>query len=122
MCSLNFQLCHVKLKAIDVGGSLYIHTWGAIFGLSIYMVLFFSRKTKSKILEDNHNNKSNYFSNITSFIGVIFLLSYFPSFNSGLVFSNNAKYRSSINTYFSLCGSIVGSFFTSALFYKGRFV
>ena len=122
MCSLNFQLCDVKLKAIDVGGSLYIHTWGAIFGLSIYMVLFFSRKTKSKILEDNHNNKSNYFSNITSFIGVIFLLSYFPSFNSGLVFSNNAKYRSSINTYFSLCGSIVGSFFTSALFYKGRFV
>ena len=122
ICSLNFQLCDVKLKTIDVGGALYIHTFGAIFGLSIYMVLFFSRKTKSKILEDNHNNKSNYFSNITSFIGVIFLLSYFPSFNSGLVFSNNAKYRSSINTYFSLCGSIVGSFITSAVFYKGRFV
>ena len=41
MCSLNFQLCDVKLKAID-GGALYIHTFGALFGLSIYMVMFYS--------------------------------------------------------------------------------
>ena len=122
MSSLNFQLCDVKLEAIDVGGAIYIHTFGTIFGLAIYMVLFCKKKMKSKIIDFNHFNNSNYFSNITSIIGVLFLWFYFPSFNSGLVLSDNARYRSSINTYFSLCGSTVASFMTSALFHKGRFV
>ena len=50
MCSLNFQLCHVKLKAIDVGGSLYIHTWGAIFGLSIPIRLLPKRYWKCRLV------------------------------------------------------------------------
>ena len=120
--SLNFQLCDVKLETIDVGGALYIHTFGTIFGLAIYMVLFCKKKMKSKIIDFNYFNNSNYFSNITSIIGVLFLWFYFPSFNSGLVLSDNARYRSSINTYFSLCGSTVSSFIVSALFNKGRFI
>lgn len=44
--SLNFQLCHVKLKTIDTGGSLYVHTFGTIFGIAIYMVFFCSSKMK----------------------------------------------------------------------------
>ena len=122
MCSLNYQLCDVKLEVIDAGGALYIHTFGTIFGLAVYMVLFCSKKMKEKIGYYNYFNNSNYFSNITSFIGVLFLWCYFPSFNSGLVFSENAKYRSSINTYMSLTGSVAGSFITSAFFNKGRFV
>ena len=118
--SLNFQLCDVKLRAIDVGGSLYIHTFGAIFGIAIYMVMFCSQKMKSKVLSQNYFNKSNYFSNITSFIGVLFICYYFPSFNSGLALDNKARYRASINTYFSIAGSIVGSFITSAILNKGR--
>ena len=118
--SLNFQLCDVKLRAIDVGGSLYIHTFGAIFGIAIYMVMFCSQKMKSKVLSQNYFNKSNYFSNITSFIGVLFLCCYFPSFNSGLALDNKARYRASINTYFSIAGSIVGSFIASAFLNKGR--
>ena len=122
MCSLNYQLCDVKLEAIDAGGTLYIHTFGTIFGLAVYMVLFCSKKMKERIDYYNYFNNSNYFSNITSFIGVVFLWSYFPSFNSFLVPSENGKYRSSINTYMSLAGSVVGSFVTSAFFNKGRFV
>ena len=118
--SLNFQLCDVKLRAIDVGGSLYIHTFGAIFGIAIYMVMFCSQKMKSKVLSQSYFNKSNYFSNITSFIGVLFICYYFPSFNSGLALDNKARYRASINTYFSIAGSIVGSFITSAILNKGR--
>lgn len=120
LCSLNFQLCDVKLQSIDVGGALYIHTFGTLFGLAVYMVLFCSKKMKSTISEFNNFNNSNYFSNITSFIGVIFLWCYFPSFNTGLVVSDNSRYRSSINTYFSLTGSTVGSFIASGLFNKGR--
>jgi ammonium transporter Rh len=120
MSSLNFQLCDAKLKVIDVGGSLYIHTFGAIFGIAIYMVLFCSQKMKSQVLSQNYFNKSNYFSNITSFIGVMFLICYFPSFNTALALDNGARYRASINTYFSIAGSIIGSFITSALFNKGK--
>ena len=120
ICSLNFQICEAKLEIIDVGGALYIHTFGAIFGLAVYMVLFFSKKMKSTINEFNSFNNSNYFSNITSFIGVIFLWCYFPSFNTGLAPNDNSRYRSSMNTYFSLTGSTVGAFIASGLFNKGR--
>ena len=119
MCSLNFQLCAVKLKTVDVG-ALYVHTFGAIFGVSIYMVLFYTSKMKSKNFRENRFNKSDYISNLTSFIGVLFLWCYFPSFNSGLVTNNNARYRSSINTYLSLTGSVLGAFSFSSLLYKGR--
>ena len=119
MCSLKFQLCDVKLKAID-GGALYIHTFGALFGLSIYMVMFYSSKMKSKNLGQDRFNKSDYTSNLASFMGVIFLWCYFPSFNSGLVTNVNARHRSSINTYLALTGSVLGAFAFSSLFYKGR--
>ena len=122
MSSLNFQLCDVKLKAIDVGGTLYIHTFGAIFGIAVYMVLFCSSKRRAKIFDYNSFNKGNYFSNITSFIGVLFLFSYFPSFNSALALSEDGRYRASINTYLSLSGSIVGSFITSGIYNQGRIV
>lgn len=122
MCSLNYQLCDVKLETIDVGGALYIHTFGTIFGLAVYMVLFCSKKMKEKIDYYNYFNNSNYFSNITAIIGVLILFNYFPSFNSGLVYSENGKYRASINTYLSLTGSTVCSFISSAFFNKGRFV
>ena len=119
--SLNFQLCLVKLKAIDVGGSLYIHTFGAIFGLAIYMVLFCSTKMKTALKDYSFYNNGNYFSHIIAFIGVIFIWCYFPSFNAGLAFNNNYRYRSTINTYLSLSGS-VGSFIASALYNKGRYI
>ena len=77
---------------------------------------------KEKIIYNIYFNNSNYFSNITAIIGVLILFSYFPSFNSGLVFSENGKYRSSINTILSLTGSTACSFITSAFFNKGRFV
>jgi len=120
--SLNFQLCDIKLEAIDVGGALYIHTFGAIYGIAIYMVLFCSTKMKTNINKYKYFNISNYFSNITSFIGVMFLFFYFPSFNSSLVTTNNARYRAAISTYLSLTGSLVASFILSAFLNKGRFV
>jgi hypothetical protein len=119
MCSLNFQLCDAKLKIVDLG-ALYIHVFGAFFGVSIYMVLFYTSKMKSKNLKENFFNKSDYISNLTSFIGILFLWCYFPSFNSGLVKNINARYRSSINTYLSLTGSVLGAFSFSSLLYKGR--
>ena len=100
--SLNFQLCHVKLKTIDTGGSLYVHTFGTIFGIAIYMVFFCSSKMKNTLKNFSSYNTSNYFSNVTSFIGVLFLWVYFPSFNCALAMNDKTRYYVIISTYFSL--------------------
>ena len=122
--SLNYQLCEVKLKVIDNGGVLYIHTFGSIFGIAISIVLFCSTKIKQSIQKYNYLNKSNYFSNLTSFFGMIILFCYFPSFNSALVGKEqfHMSQRGRYNTYFSLCGSVMGAFITSGFFNNGRFI
>ena len=146
LCCLNYQLCERKLESIDVGGAMYIHIFGAIFGISISMVLFCSKKVRSEIQKYNQMNKSSYFSNLTTFIGIIFIFCFFPSFNSALASSDKdidtldarkaiignyttimneiefQKHRGRINTYFSLIGSAIGSFIASGLFNKGRFI
>ena len=113
LSSLNFKLCDVKLKIIDTGGGLYIHTFGALFGLAIYIVLFRSKKKRARLTAYNRSNITNYLSNITCFIGVLFLLNYFPSFNAGLALSDDGRYRAVINTYFSLFGSFSGGIIIS---------
>ena len=141
LSSLNYQLCETKLKVIDYGGALYIHTFGAIFGIAVSTVLFCSTKIKQSFQNYNYLNKSNYFSNITTFLGMIILFCYFPSFNSALAgkekFSNidmstdlpyymrmskKFRQRGRYNTYFSLLGSVMGTFITSGFFNNGRFV
>ena len=126
LCSLNYQLCEEKLKIYDYGGSLYIHTFGAIFAIAVSTVLFCSSKVKLAFQNNNHLNKSNYFSNLTTFLGIIILLCFFPSFNSALAENDKEikemREKGRINTYYSLLGSVMGSFITSGLFNRGRFV
>ena len=122
LCSLNYQLCEEKLQSIDHGGSLYIHTFGGIFSIAISVVLFCSTRVKSTLTNYNHLNKSNYFSNLTSYLGMIILFCYFPSFNSALAKSRILRHRGRINTYFSLFGSGLTSFIISGLYNGGRFV
>ena len=125
LCSLNYQLCEVKLKIIDYGGALYIHTFGTMFGISISTVLFCSSKIKTSFRNFNYLNKSNYFSNLTLFIGIIFLFSYFPTFNSALAkesINDEIRMKGIYSTYLSLFGSAIGAFITSGFFNSGRFI
>ena len=122
LSSLNLKLCDVKLKIIDTGGGLYIHTFGALFGIAIYIVLFRSKKKRARLSAYNRANITNYLSNITCFVGVLFILNYLPSFNSGLALSNDGRYRAAINTYFSIIGSIVMSFIITGFIYNGKFI
>ena len=122
LSSLNLKLCDVKLKIIDTGGGLYIHTFGALFGIAIYIVLFRSKKKRARLSAYNRANITNNLSNITCFVGVLFILNYLPSFNSGLALSDDGRYRAAINTYFSIIGSIVMSFIITGFIYNGKFI
>ena len=122
LSSLNLKLCDVKLKIIDTGGGLYIHTFGALFGLAIYIVLFRSKKKRARLSVYNKSNITNYLSNITCFIGILFIINYLPSFNAGLALSDDGRYRAVINSYFSIIGSIVMSFIITGFLYNGKFI
>ena len=135
LASLNSFICNEKLSALDNGGSLYIHTFGAIFGLACSCALF-CRESEFMKINNNPHITSDYYSNIFSAIGSIFLWLFFPSFNvaniqnidysnfyteNGIGFiSENLRYRGIINTYLSMIGALFSTFIISPLFYKGQ--
>ena len=125
--SLNYYLCYFALGGIDTGGSLYIFAFGAIFGFVVSFILSYDDRYKDNILQRNQNNKSDYYSNVISAIGSLFLWLYFPSFNTSRIhYDQNKKvmdimrYRGIINTYMSMIGSLVATFCTSALVMEER--
>ena len=133
-CSLNYFLCHEKLYMVDNGGSVIIYMFGAIFGLSASSVLF-CQESEFMRINNNQHYVSNYYSNIFSFIGSIFLWLFFPSFNTADIInqgsykfyelqlgfiSENLRYRGIINTYLSMIGSMLCAFTISPLLYNGK--
>ena len=128
--SLNYFLNLYSIKAIDNGGSLYIHAFGAIFGLTVTSVIFCNSKENSKIVNSPHLS-SDYYSNIISFIGGLFLWLYFPSFNVSNIQCSKAekekqefmeifRYRGIVNTYLSMIGSVIGTFVVSPIVSHGK--
>lgn len=114
--------------AVDVGGSMYIHVFGAYFGLTV--AWFFS----SSAAFNKKNNHSLYNSNLfsilgsyllfkylnTDSVGTIFLWMFWPSFNCALATSGQA-HRTVINTLLSLCCSCVVTFCWSGMYRNGKF-
>ena len=74
---------------------------------------------RSEILESSHE-KSRYTSDIFSMIGTIFLFCFWPSFNAGVVTGDDRLYAI-VNTYVSICSSVIGAFLMSSLVKRGRF-
>jgi ammonium transporter Rh len=70
------------LQAVDVGGSMTVHMFGAYFGLTC--IFYFQPK---RAIEDTYEQgQGTYNSRIISLIGTLFLFIYWPSFNSALSF------------------------------------
>ena len=132
---LNYFICYEKIRAIDNGGSISIHFFGAIFGLTVSCVLFCQDSEFIKI-NNNPHITSNYHSNLIAIFGSIFLWLFFPSFNTAIIqmkdhkyyytnsglgyITENLRYRGIINTYLSMMGSLLSSFIFSPLFYHGK--
>ena len=124
--SLSYYLCLYILKAVYYGWNIYIHIYGAVFGLLLSIVLFCRETEYSKISNSPHKG-SDYYSTIFSFIGCLFLWIFFPIFNTANiayiddVSPNILRYRGIINTYLSIVGSIISTFITSPLIYNAKF-
>ena len=113
--SLNYKLCDIKLHVTDAGGSMFIHAFGALFGVFCAWILFYNDENA----KTNPKNTTGYCSNTFGFIGTVFLWLYWPSFNTGLL-GGSGRMRGIINTYLSLVGSCVGAFLCSGLFGRGK--
>ena len=107
--SLNEELVFIKIGMIDPGASSTVHTFGCYFGLTACMVL----SKKAKPITDV---KISYISNIFAFIGTLFLVLYFPSFNYAVTATNPFEQNLIVvNTVMALAGSVLGTFIVSAL-------
>ena len=77
---LNEAIIRKIFEVIDFGGSMIIFTFGGFFGLSC--ALFY--KSKTACADERKIGYSNYFSDLLSICGTLFLFCYFPSFNAAL--------------------------------------
>jgi len=65
-------------KATDMGGTIFVHTFGAYYGLA---ASYFFQPTRAAT---SNNLSDSYQSNTVAMVGSIFLWMYWPSFNGAL--------------------------------------
>ncbi|XP_033126027.1 ammonium transporter Rh type B-like isoform X2 [Anneissia japonica] len=113
--TINLYLGLDHIKVLDVGGSMFVHTFGAYFGLTVSRVLY------NKAAAGNEKEGSVYHSDLFSMIGTIFLWMFWPSFNAALA-QGDDRYRAVLNTYYSLAACCVTTFIVSHFVQKeGKF-
>jgi len=112
----NEQFCVKNFQAVDVGGSIFIHTFGAYFGLAVSAVV---GQPKGDVNKADKRNMSNYNSDLFSMVGTVFLFMFWPSFNAAMCPNDHfAKERVILCTLVALCGSCMMAFACSRLFEK----
>lgn len=110
--ALNEYIGYVQFEAVDMGGSMFVHTFGAYFGLAVSWVLQPPKETE--------NEESSYTSDIFAMVGTVFLWMFWPSFNGALAGEDfHSQERVVINTVLSLCCSCSTTFFFSH-YYLGK--
>lgn len=75
---------HIPKKAVDAGESMYIHAFGAYFGLAVSFV--FGLKDKPK---EHHLESTTYHSDVFAMIGNYILSIIIKHLFIALLFSNN---------------------------------
>ncbi|KAG2438274.1 hypothetical protein HYH02_010972 [Chlamydomonas schloesseri] len=127
--ALNQHLVIHTFKALDMGGTIVIHLFGAYYGLAASLMI--SRNQPLHGL-DNPKNTGAYLNDLFSMIGTIFLFIYWPSFNGALAAvsagdladasdaAKAAQFLCIVNTLLSLLGAGLAVFATSAAV-GGRF-
>jgi ammonium transporter Rh len=100
-----------ELGAVDMGGSIFVHTFGAYFGLAAAWAI------GGKQAKDHKDNTSSKTSDTFAMVGTLFLWMFWPSFNGALA-QGSQQHRVVINTVLSLCASAMAAFLFSAFLRK----
>lgn len=108
--ALNEAIGVEKLHAVDMGGSMFVHTFGAYFGLACS----FQLTRKNLLTEAGSRFGSTYTSDIFAMIGTLFLWMFWPSFN-GAMAEGAQQHRVVINTVLALTNSCVAAVLMSRI-------
>lgn len=111
--ALNETIGVVECLAVDMGGSMFVHTFGAYFGLAASLML------SPKRAKDHKDNGSTKHSDMFAMIGTLFLWMFWPSFNGALA-NGASQHRVVVNTVLSLAACCVTSFALSKLMRPDR--
>ncbi|KAI9560812.1 hypothetical protein GHT06_011764 [Daphnia sinensis] len=114
--STNKWIGSVVFQASDIGSSMFIHAFGAYFGLAVSFILY--RRTAYCVnRQSSRKNEANdpIRSTFSASIGTMFLWILWPSFNACLAKGDAEQFRAIINTYYSLSASCVTAFAVSSL-------
>ena len=110
---LNEWIGAIELGAVDMGGSIFVHSFGAYFGLGCALML-----GPTQAFGHKHNSSTKN-SDMFAMLGTVFLWMFWPSFNGALA-SGDQQHRVAINTVLSLCACCVSAFACSAIFRHGK--
>ena len=89
-------------QAVDMGGSMFVHTFGAYFGLA---ASYFFQPAVA-INDKEKRATGGYNSQLIAMIGTIFLWMYWPSFNGALA-SASQQQRVIVNTVMAISSSCI---------------
>ena len=96
---------HFIGKVADTGGSIVIHAFGAIFGISAAIFLTTKEHRETPILADSTSDRF-------SLLGSMVLWVFWPSFCAALV-PVEAIPTTVVNVFLALCGSTLATYFVS---------
>lgn len=106
-----------RFCSYDIGESMFVHVFGAYFGLAVSAML---DNKELKSTEAENREKSVYHSDLFSMIGTLFLFCFWPSFNAGVAAAGDARLRAVVNTYISIASSVLLTFICSCLLNKEK--
>jgi len=107
---LNAAIGFNIIGSTDMGGSMFIHAFGAYYGLAA--TYFF----QGKRAEASKNAKSDYNSEVCALIGTLFLWMYYPSFNGALA-AGVTQQRVFVNTILAMMGGTMGAMSVSKIMF-----
>jgi ammonium transporter Rh len=119
--SINESIGYKRFGVGDLGGSMIIHTFGAYFGLTVSLLL---EKKEDRKKKNEITWQSTHSSDTLAMVGTLFLWCFWPSFNAyfaGPIRDGAVTQRAVVNTYLSLCSSVVAAYVVSGYLGKGKF-
>lgn len=111
----------LKLGAVDMGGSIFVHTFGAYFGLACSWALQHAQQGSNKTtqLSEHKKNGSSKSSDTFAMVGTLFLWLFWPSFNGALA-QGSQQHRVVINTVLALAACCLSAFAASTWLRKHK--